>query len=234
MEHKRQLDHSILHRIRRAPIVPTILPIPPDALCRYIRTLNEEGYPALEVLCRPVGDAIDAVASLSDRPERTMISIGIGTVLTREAAEQAARLRPDFIVSPAFSRRVLAVAAQAGIPYIPGVRTFQDVQNVLDAFEDEGLTVELLKLCPVDGLTDQYVEMLANCFPGILYCPTGEVTLDNFVRWKTNPYVAAPMGSEMVPLAYIEDPDPCRLRNRLRQLRSMPEQVERALTCEVR
>ena len=96
-------------------------------------------------------------------------------------------MKPDFLVSPAFSQRVLDAALEAKIPYIPAVHTFQDVQDVIDAFDDRGVEVRLLKLCPVYGLTRDYVRSLCGCFPGIVFCPTGEITLENYYDWKSTP-----------------------------------------------
>ena len=137
---------------------------------------------------------------------------------TRQDALQAVALRPDFLVSPAFSRHVLEVAVDANIPYIPAVHTFQDVQNVIDAFGDCGLEVRVLKLCPVYGLTHEYVQALCGCFPGISFCPTGEITLDNYVQWKRMPGIIAPMGSGFVSEDLLNAGDWEGVRARLRLL----------------
>jgi 2-dehydro-3-deoxyphosphogluconate aldolase / (4S)-4-hydroxy-2-oxoglutarate aldolase len=209
---------SVLESIARAPFIPTVFPISADALCRYIEVLHEEGYSALEILSRPPEEALSVVRAINARPERKRIYLGIGTILTETAARRAAELRPDFLVSPAFSRKVLRVAAEARIPYIPAVRTFQDVQDVLDAFEEEHLPVRVLKLCPVEGLTIAYVNMLGGCFPGIMYCPTGEVTMDKIPYWKSSPAIAAPMESKFVAKEDILAGDADKIRGRLREI----------------
>src|SRR5262249_6051118 len=127
------------------PMVPTVFPCAADALCNYANALSSEGYCAIELLSRPPADALDVFRRICERPERQVIKWGIGTIKTADAARQFAQLRPDFFVSPAFSRRVLEVAFEVGIPYIPGVQSFQDVQDVIDAFDELGLTVKLLK-----------------------------------------------------------------------------------------
>lgn len=51
-------------------------------------------------------------------PERHSVPWGIGAITNREAPLRAAELQPDFLISPAFSRRVLELAVEAGIPYV--------------------------------------------------------------------------------------------------------------------
>jgi 2-dehydro-3-deoxyphosphogluconate aldolase/(4S)-4-hydroxy-2-oxoglutarate aldolase len=155
------------------------------------------------------------------QPARKLVYWGIGTLKSRTDALDAAELRPDFFVSPAFSRRVLEVAVDRGIPYIPAVYTFQDVQDVLDVFDEFGLSVQLLKLCPIYGLTAEYVRSMAACFPGIFFCPTGEITLENYSQWKRLPAIAAPMGSRLIPRVLLERNDFVAVRHRLRELREL-------------
>jgi 2-dehydro-3-deoxyphosphogluconate aldolase/(4S)-4-hydroxy-2-oxoglutarate aldolase len=222
---------NIVDKLACAPVVPTVLPISVDILARYIQVLHEEDYPALEVLCRPAEDAVDLVKEINSRPERGLIALGMGTVTSERTARLASELRPDFLVSPAFSRSVLSVAVEAGIPYIPAVEGFQDVQDVLDAFGEHGLAVELLKLCPVINIGQDYIRMLCNCFPGIRFCPTGDPKLESlqtFVEWKRRPGIAAPMSAAFVPRKMLIDGDFDAVRQRLRHLRSLSNQAAEA------
>lgn len=220
-ETKPALSPELHSALVGAPALPTVYPIGAEVLCGFAEALAAEQFPALEVLARPLADALTTLREVFSRTERNLIYWGIGTLKTRADALEAAELRPDFFVSPAFSRRVLEVAVDRGIPYIPAVYTFQDVQNVIDAFDEFGLSVQLLKLCPVYGLTAEYVRSMAACFPGISFCPTGEITMENFAHWKRMPAIAAPMGSRLIPRDLLEQNDFVAVRHRLRQLREM-------------
>ncbi len=214
---------DLLHAIINAPIVPTVFPINSQLLERYATVLAQESFPAIEVLARPLDEAMAILEPVLNNPARHSLKWGVGTIKTRAAAQQLVKLKPDFLVSPAFSRHVLDVAAEAGIPYIPGVHTFQDVQNVLDAFDDLGLKASVLKLCPVYGLDENYIAALCGCFPGIHFCPTGEITMDNYLHWKKMPGIIAPMGSLFVPSDIIESQEPDAIQKRLKLLRRMSE-----------
>jgi len=211
--------------VANAFILPTMVfpaRLNEDTVCSYIRLLHEEGYPALEILCRPLDAALDLFSRVDRREERKLICLGLGTVTSRAAAKRAVELGPDFLVSPAFSRNVLGVAVEAGIPYIPGVLTLQDVQGVLDAFEDAGLAVEILKLCPASEVDLDYVATLAGCHPGIKFCPSGGVSMDNLAYWKSSPHVgAAIMGGLFVPQDALESGDWPEARRILRMAREI-------------
>jgi len=217
------MQRELYERLRTAPYLPTAFPMGVDTLCQFARLLHEEGYPAIELLARPEEDLLEVFHQIGLREERSLILWGIGTVKTAASAEKVIRLRPDFVVSPAFSCQVLKVCEVARIPYVPAVYTFQDVQNVVEEFEELGLNLQLLKLCPVYGLTTEYVQAMSNCFPGISFCPTGEITLENYCYWKSLSVIVAPMGSRVIPLALLEAGDFTEVRRRLRLLRDLSQ-----------
>lgn len=111
------------------------------------------------------------------------------------------------------------VAIEAGIPYIPGVFTFQDVQDVIETFAEYGLSIKALKLCPVQRATPDYLRMLASCFPEIVFFPSGSMPLEDIAMWTQFPYVSAPMDSKFVPREMLERLDIDEVRGRLQTIR---------------
>ena len=224
------MDQQFLDAIIKAPLIPTVYPddLDVEGVCTYADILADEGYPAAEFLCRPAEKTIALARQTFARPQRDTIKWGIGTLRTRDVAVMAAELKPDFLVSPAFSRNVLEVAVEANLPYIPAVHTLQDVQDVLDAFAEVGREVKVLKLCPVYNLTIENIETFGGCYPGIVFCPTGEVELHNYIYYKQIDPIVAPMGSANVPRKYLAARDFEGVRRRLRLYRMMAEEVEHA------
>ena len=213
------MHDEVLADILRTPAMINLYPREADTVRRYVRVLREEGYAALEILARPPTAALTLFKELSAGPERHLLRLGLGTVKTRRDAEQAVSVKPDFLVSPAFSRRVLEVAVEADLPYIPGVCTLQDVQDVLDAFEDVGREVKVLKLCPMAVLNAEYVRILGAIYPGIMFCPTGTVTLEELPEWSGMPNIGPAMQSEYVPDELFETRDWDGVRRCLRTVR---------------
>src|SRR3972149_3897295 len=101
------MNAQVLDAITRAPLVPTIyLSAGAEKILQYGRLLAEGKYPAVEILSRPLGDALAVFRRIASAPERKLLRWGIGTLRTREGARKAVALTPDFLVSPAFSRNV--------------------------------------------------------------------------------------------------------------------------------
>ena len=213
------MQDPVLTDIRRTPAMINLFPTGAGPVRGYLRVLHDESYHALEVLARPIDRAVALLRALRQTPEGGLLRLGIGTVRTRADAEQAMTASPDFLVSPAFSHGVFDVALKAGIPYIPGVCTLQDVQNVMDAFEEAERPLEMLKLCPVCDLSMEYVAILGALYPGIVFCPTGTVTLEALPDWCRIPHIGPAMESEFVPPELIDAGDWDTVRECLRTVR---------------
>ena len=119
-----------LLEIAKKPVWPTVYPLSADILASYMQVLHEQNYLLLEILARPLEPALDVFRQLNELPIRKQMTLGFGTILTEKAALKALELKPDFIVSPAFSPKVLDLSVEAGVPYIPGVSTFQEIYGL--------------------------------------------------------------------------------------------------------
>lgn len=227
---KQLIRYSVLDKFLRAPVVPTVFPMPLEHVAHFIRLLHEEDYPTIEILCRPPEAAFRLMRLLNRRPERKLISLSIGTVLTEDIARQAVRLQPDVLVSPAFSRRVLDIAFRAGVAYVPGVSSFQDVQDVVEAFAEKNIELKILKMCPFITITPQYLEMLAGCYPGIVFCPSGDPQIDSlrtYARWRSKPLIGPPMSSGFIPRVFLDKNNTTAIRKALKKIRRLWEQAEK-------
>ena len=218
------IDEAI-EAIIATPVMTNIDPrydwVSAEALREFIKVLTAEGYRALEILARPFEAAAALIERLNEWPEREQIVLGFGTMKTKQEAEAALALQPDFFVSAVFSPGVFEVAVRENIAYMPAVCTLQDVQNVLDAFEAAGRKVKALKICPVNMIGMDCVVMMTNIYPGIIYCPTGTVTVDNLREWKAIEGIGPPMQSEFVPAAMLGAGDWEAVRQRLAWLKGL-------------
>ncbi len=211
---------NVLEALAAAPAQLNIMPrFSVDTVCEYINVVHEERFPVLEILGRPMDDALKILAGVCERPERSKVFMAIGTVLTRSQAEQVVALKPDLVVSAAFSRRVLDVTVDAGIDYVPAVSSLQDIQDILDAYEDVGREVKVLKVCPVMLANIEMVSIFSAIFPGIKFCPTGTIELEDIATWKAMHWMGAPMERWFVPDSLIESHDWDAVRTKLRQIR---------------
>ena len=215
------MNHDVLESLKTAPIQCNVHPVlSVDALAGFAEILHEEGYPLFEVLGRPMDDAEPLIRAFSETPQRKLLYLAVGTLKTQADAERAVALDADLLVSATFSRRILDVAVEADVPYMPGISTLQDIQNVHDAFEDVGRTVKVLKLCPVDFIGMPLVEIMATIYPDVMFGPTGTVELEDLPTWRQLPFISAPMQS-YIPEEMIAAGDWDGVRELLRKARQL-------------
>lgn len=151
------------------------------------------GVTAMELTLRtPV--AFDAAAAIREAcPE---MRIGIGTILSPDQVVPALAAGAEFGVSPGVNPEVIRKAAEAGLPFGPGVMTPTDV----DVAIREGC--RLLKFFPAEssgGL--KHLANLAAPFAhlGPKFLPLGGIHLGNLADWLGSDHVAAVGGSWLAP-----------------------------------
>ncbi|MBN1555370.1 MAG: bifunctional 4-hydroxy-2-oxoglutarate aldolase/2-dehydro-3-deoxy-phosphogluconate aldolase [Phycisphaerae bacterium] len=216
------MNPSLLQAYLDAPVSVNVFPRHDvDALCALIDVMADEGFRLLEILARPVEDALLLLRELNDRPQRANVRLAVGTLKRAAETRRFAELQPDMLVSPAFSRNILDVAAEFDLPYLPGVCTLQDIQDVIDAFDEVGRDVRILKLCPVEIMTWNYVRMISCIHPEITFCPTGTITLGDLSMWRSLPCIGPAMEDHFVPSEMIDTGDEIRIRRRLQEIRRM-------------
>jgi 2-dehydro-3-deoxyphosphogluconate aldolase/(4S)-4-hydroxy-2-oxoglutarate aldolase len=149
--------------------------------------LVQGGIPYAEITFRtPVAaQAIDRM-----RSEAPQMTVGAGTVLTVEQAEQALRSGAQYLVSPAFDAAIVDWCEEHSAPIIPGVATPSEVNVACQ----RGLRT--LKLFPAEQLGGvALLRALRGPFPDVRFVPTGGITLGNLGDYARQPNVAACGGS---------------------------------------
>lgn len=122
------------------------------------------------------------------------MTVGAGTIVNAQQAEQAIAAGAAYLVSPGFSAEVASVAIDAGIPYLPGAVTGTEIIACLD----RGFTtVKFFPAVTSGGLPA--VKALTGPFPGLRFIPTGGIGVSNLAEWISKPFIAAVGGSWMVP-----------------------------------
>lgn len=213
---------DVLDKLAASPAQITVHPMhTADAVCGLAGVLIDEGFPVIEILGRPLEDAVPLLRALNEMPQRSEIGTAIGTLKTRQQAEVAAELGPDLFVSPAFSQEVLDVAHERNIAYLPSITTLQDIQNIIGAFERVGREVNVLKVCPATLITREILNSYAGIFPGILFCPTGTIQKEEIPDWKAMPWMGAPMERWFVPDELLENHDWDGVRKALQEVKDL-------------
>lgn len=118
-----------------------------------------------------VPDAPSVIAELTGKPRLT---VGAGTVLTAAQAHDALAAGSQFIIAPNISAEVARVALDAGVMYMPGAYTTNEILAARAA------GAHVVKVYPV-GIAGgpPYIQVIRDPLPDIPMLAAGGTTLDN-------------------------------------------------------
>jgi 2-dehydro-3-deoxyphosphogluconate aldolase / (4S)-4-hydroxy-2-oxoglutarate aldolase len=170
-----------------AGLVPVITIDRADDAGMLASALVQGGIPYAEVTFRTPAapQAIDRM-----RSEAPQMTVGAGTVLTVEQADQAVRSGAQYLVSPAFDTAVVDWCEERSVPIVPGVATPTEINTA----RQRGLRT--LKLFPAEQLGGVgLLQALRGPFPEIQFVPTGGITPGNLGNYARQPNVVACGGS---------------------------------------
>ena len=163
---------------------------PPDIALATSHTLMDEGINCFELLMnsqQPI-EAMQALkAEYGDEA-----CVGMGTVLSADAANQALDAGADFIVSPAFQPDVVAAAQARDVLVAPGVAT---PTEAVAAWE---LGVPLLKLFPIGALGVDYFAAIFGPLAHMRFMCNGAMNDQNARELVQAGAVAVGMGGWLV------------------------------------
>lgn len=127
------------------------------------------------------------------------ISVGAGTVTTKEKLDTAEDCGADFCVSPGLDIPMAQEALKRGIPFLAGTCT---PSEILTAFS---LGMTTLKFFPAEAMGGaDTLKLYSGALSDALFIPTGGITMDNLKKYLSLPNVVACGGSFMVPKALLE------------------------------
>ena len=181
---------TVMEQIERIGVVPVIKLDSPDQAVPLAKALAAGGVGVAEVTFRTdaAEESIRRIAN--ELPE---VLVGAGTVLNVEQVNRAYQAGAKFIVSPGFSKAVVARCQELDLPVLPGCATPTEVMMAIEM----GLTT--LKFFPASvygGLAG--IKALAAAFPMLKFVPTGGVGPKNLAEFLEAKPILACGGSWMV------------------------------------
>jgi 2-dehydro-3-deoxyphosphogluconate aldolase/(4S)-4-hydroxy-2-oxoglutarate aldolase len=179
------------HPTFASPVVPVVVIEDPAHAVPLARALLAGGIDVIEVTLRTSAalPAIEAIARAC--PD---MAVGAGTVTTPQELQAAKDAGAQFALSPAVTPALLQAAAGAGIAFIPGVATLSEALLARDA------GFSLLKLFPARVLGGaELLKAWYGPLPGLRFCPTGGLGLQDLPTYLSLPNVAMVGGSWLTP-----------------------------------
>lgn len=189
-------EHEAVEQILAAGVISIVWLPAPDNLLPVLRAIRDGGVSAID-LSLTTPDAIRCLESARNKLDRDSI-LGVGDVLTAEAARQAIRAGAQFLSAPNFDPAVVRLCREAGIPVIPGALTASEIVGSWEA------GASLVKVFPAGPLGPQYIRTVHESLPHISLLPAGGVSLDTVAAYIQAGAAALGVGSDIVSQALIE------------------------------
>ena len=196
---RRSPHDDVLSIMTLAPVIPVLTVRDAEDGVAQAKALVAGGLLAIEVTLRTPG-ALAAIAAIAARvPGAT---VGAGTITQPEQIDAAVKAGARFLVSPGASPRLAQAAAQAPIPFLPGIATASEALALMD------LGFRAMKLFPAEAVGGvKLLASLAAPLPDLKFCPTGGIDLAKAPSYLALPNVVCVGGSWMLPKQALADGD---------------------------
>lgn len=184
-------QQALQHTLGLGPVVAVVVVERLADAVPMARALVAGGVRAIEVTLRtPV--ALDAMRAIAAEVEGA--HVGAGTVITPADFAAAERAGARFAVSPGATATLVAAAADAALPWLPGVATASEAMAALERGHRH------LKLFPAEAAGGvALLRGLHGPLPGLRFCPTGGITPASAGNYLALPNVACVGGSWLTP-----------------------------------
>lgn len=187
--------NALLPVLKAAPVVPVLIIEDIKTAVPLARALVAGGLTALEVTLRTPA-ALDCIRAIKGEVEGA--NVGAGTILDPKQFDAAVAAGSSFLVSPGATPKLLAHASGSPVPLLPGIATASEAMALLD----EGYGAA--KFFPAEQAGGApYLKALSSPIPGLVFCPTGGVSLKNATSYLSLPNVVCVGGSWVAPAAAI-------------------------------
>lgn len=184
-------QNNIRGVLEKHPIIPVVTINNESEIDGIIKKLQDNGISCIEITLRTVYalTAIKLIKSMyGDK-----ISVGVGTVVTKDQIDAIKALEVDFIVSPGINASLGKNLIDAGIPFIPGVATPSDIISGMQMGWD---TFKFFPANLFGGI--EALKAYGQVFPSVKFCPTGGITGDSYSSFMDLTNVISVGGSWMM------------------------------------
>jgi 2-dehydro-3-deoxyphosphogluconate aldolase / (4S)-4-hydroxy-2-oxoglutarate aldolase len=193
------MAHDILKIMTRSPVIPVMVIREPSQAVPLAQALYKGGLAVLEITLR-TAHGLDAIRNIRDALPGACV--GAGTVTTPNELEAAVKAGAQFLVSPGYTSKLIDAAACTNIPVLPGIATPGEAMGLMEK------GIAHMKFFPAEAAGGiSMLKALLGPLPGIMFCPTGGITLETAPDYLALPNVACVGGSWMVPQQLIDAGD---------------------------
>jgi 2-dehydro-3-deoxyphosphogluconate aldolase/(4S)-4-hydroxy-2-oxoglutarate aldolase len=165
---KTMKQNNIRGVLEKHQVVPVVTINNEAEIDGIINGLIAKGIYCIEVTLR-TPYALTAIELIKAKYSN-QISVGVGTVVSKEQIEAVKALKVDFIVSPGINAELGGYLMESGIPFIPGVATPSDIILGMQMGWDTFKFFPANLFGGIDAL-----KTYGQVFPSVIFCPTGGI-----------------------------------------------------------
>lgn len=180
-----------------------------DDLINAVQAAYEGGIRAVEVAFEQGGDLMKIGRAISSLVTHfgSRMTVGAGTVLTRDQLEMAYRCGAEFIVSPNTDPEIISATKKLlGLASIPGATTPTEIIKAYDYGAD------IVKLFPAGALGPAYFSAVTTPLSHIRCAAVSGVTVENIRAFRKAGACAFGISSSILNKKYISEGNFDRIR----------------------
>ncbi|MDO7867413.1 bifunctional 4-hydroxy-2-oxoglutarate aldolase/2-dehydro-3-deoxy-phosphogluconate aldolase [Nocardioides jiangxiensis] len=196
-----------------SPVIPAVVIEDPSRAVNVARALLDGGIGVVEVAARTREALVSIERIATEVPE---IVVGAGTITRTAQAVMAVNAGASFIASPGPTPALLEGILETGLPYLAGCSTAGEAMQLLE----HGLTEARFFPAEASG-GPAYLAALAGPLPGLRFCATGGISLENAGRYLAVPNVSSVGGTWIAPADLIRAHDWAGITDRARRTGEM-------------
>jgi 2-dehydro-3-deoxyphosphogluconate aldolase/(4S)-4-hydroxy-2-oxoglutarate aldolase len=189
--------HTVRERILQIGIVPVVRASSSAEARAAAEAVCKGGIPVVEITMTVPG-AVEVIRELAKHASGELL-VGAGTVLNPEQAQRCLDAGAQFLVSPGFNAKTVALAAAEKILIMAGALTPTEVIAAWDSGAD---FVKIFPCGTVGGA--KYIKALKGPLPEIPMVPTGGVNLQTAAEFLEAGAAALGIGGELVHPGHLK------------------------------
>jgi 2-dehydro-3-deoxyphosphogluconate aldolase / (4S)-4-hydroxy-2-oxoglutarate aldolase len=189
---------AVRERILQIGIVPVVRASSSTEAHTAAEAVSKGGIPIVEITMTVPG-AVEVIRDLAKHSSPNELLVGAGTVLNPEQAQRCLDAGAQFLVSPGFNAKTVALAAAERRLIMAGALTPTEVIAAWEAGAD------FIKIFPAGNVGGpKYIKALKGPLPDVPLIPTGGVNLQTAAEFLEAGAAALGIGGELVHPGHLK------------------------------
>jgi 2-dehydro-3-deoxyphosphogluconate aldolase / (4S)-4-hydroxy-2-oxoglutarate aldolase len=189
---------AVRERILQVGIVPVVRASSSKEARTAAEAVSKGGIPIVEITMTVPG-AVEVIRELAKSFSPDELLVGAGTVLNPEQAQRCLDAGAQFLVSPGFNAKTVALAAAEKRLIMAGALTPTEVIAAWEAGSD------FVKVFPAGNVGGpKYIKALKGPLPDVPLIPTGGVNLQTAAEFLEAGAAALGIGGELVHPGHLK------------------------------